>query len=111
MNDLIKVVLPALIAGLCGSGVSSIILYKMQKKDASHDLLLGLGHDRIIHLCEQYIEQGYITTGQYDNLYKYLYLPYKARGGNGTAEKMIQEVQRLPMKPDDNTTRGNKNVD
>ena len=33
-----------------------------------------------------------------DSLYNYLYLPYKELGGNGTAERMLNEVKKLPIK-------------
>jgi len=29
---------------------------------------------------------------------KYLYEPYKAAGGNGSAEKIMAELNKLPMK-------------
>ena len=61
-------------------------------------LLVGLGHDRIISLAEKYIERGYITKDEYENLHDYLYLPYKMAGGNGTAKKAMNEVEKLPMR-------------
>jgi hypothetical protein len=67
-----------------------------EKKDAKFQMILGLGHDRITHLCEKYIEQGWVSTDDYDNLYTYLYLPYKAMGGNGTAKKLMEIVEKLP---------------
>lgn len=33
----------------------------------------------------------------YENLYDYIYLPYKALGGNGTAEKVMKDVDNLPI--------------
>ena len=61
-------------------------------------MVMGLGHDRIVALASDIIGRGYVTKDEYENLYKYLYKPYKALGGNGTAEKMIHEVNNLPMK-------------
>ena len=49
-------------------------------------------------ICERYIERGYITQEEYDSLYNYLYIPYKELGGNGTAERMVNEVKKLPIK-------------
>ena len=46
----------------------------------------------------EYLERGYIYEGEYDNLYNYLYVPYKALGGNGSAERIIEEVKKLPIK-------------
>ena len=61
-------------------------------------MLLGLGHIKIIDICEKYIDRGYITQEEYDSLYNYLYIPYKELGGNGTAERLVQEVKHLPIK-------------
>lgn len=73
----------------------------LQKKDtrrnATTQLLLGLAHDRIIHLGMTYIERRSITKDEYEDLEKYLYGPYSAFGGNGLAEKVMTEVKLLPM--------------
>ena len=61
-------------------------------------MLLGLGHVKIIETCEKYIVRGYIRQDEYDSLYNYLYLPYKELGGNGTAERMVNEVKKLPIR-------------
>lgn len=108
-------ILVALIAGLTGSGGCSVILYLLQRRDKKKDgrteedkqrddamkrqsaMLLGLGHDRIVHLGGSYIERGYITQDEYENLHDYLYEPYVALGGNGTAKKVMAEVDRLPL--------------
>lgn len=63
-----------------------------------NNMLIGLAHDRIIELGMKYLEIGYITADEFENLYKYLYMPYKELGGNGTAEKMINDIKKLPMK-------------
>lgn len=44
-----------------------------------------------------YIHRGYITKEEYDDLNAYLYDPYKEAGGNGSAEKVMMDVQKLPM--------------
>lgn len=69
-----------------------------EKTSAKNRMLLGLGHDRIVMLCMQYLERGYITQDEYEDLEKYLYRPYRDMGGNGTAEKLMNEVSRLPVK-------------
>ena len=63
-------------------------------------MILGLGHDRFIFLGMKYVEKGEITQGEYENLNKYLYEPYKKMGGNGTAERLMQEVNKLRIVPD-----------
>lgn len=62
------------------------------------DMILGLGHDRIVFLGSKYLEQGYITKEQYEDLNEYLYQPYLKLGGNGTAKKVMSEVEKLPMR-------------
>ena len=61
-------------------------------------MILGLGHDVIITKGEFYIQRGWITTDEYENLHDYLYKPYKEMGGNGAAERIINEVKKLPTK-------------
>lgn len=89
-----------------GTIVSSIVASGgfwayLQKRDtrrnATTQLLLGLAHDRIIHLGMSYIERGSITKDEYEDLEKYLFGPYSAFGGNGLAEKVMSEVKLLPM--------------
>lgn len=87
---------------LASTGFWSLILYKVQKRDAEKDsltkLILGLAYREITELCLKYIQRGYITKDEYEDLIKYLYKPYKNLDGDGTAEKMIDEVKKLPIK-------------
>lgn len=89
-------------AALASSGlwtfIQVIYTQKNSKKDLSTEMLIGLGHDRIIYLGMKYIERGWITQDEYENLYDYLYVPYSKLGGNGSAKKIITEVQKLPIK-------------
>lgn len=73
-------------------------VYSNKHRAASNEtqMLLGLGHDRIYELCKEILKTGEVTHEEYDNLL-HLYEPYKALGGNGTAEKMMQEVKDLPF--------------
>lgn len=71
---------------------------KKKKNSAEADMLLGLGHDRIIFLGTQYIKRKSITKDEYENLRDYLFKPYLELGGNGTAEKIMKEVDKLPLK-------------
>lgn len=66
-------------------------------KNATNKMLIGLAHDRILYLGQEYIKRGNITVDEYDNLVNYLYEPYKALGGNGTAERVINAVKQLPI--------------
>ena len=61
-------------------------------------MLIGLAHDRIIYLGMTYVERGYITQDEYENLYEYLYKPYEKLGGNGSAKRIMKEVNQLPIR-------------
>lgn len=83
-------------AVLASSGFWSLLQKRHNGKSAESKMLIGLGHDRIITLGLEYLERGSITEDEYDNLYNYLYVPYKEMGGNGSAERIMNEVAKLP---------------
>ena len=60
-------------------------------------MLIGLAHDRIVWLGMQYVDRGWITQDEYENLYEYLYKPYEKMGGNGSAKRIMQAVNNLPI--------------
>ena len=93
-------IIAILLTLLASSGFWAFLTAIINKKSARNKMLLGLGHDRIIFLCMKFVEKGEITQGEYENLNKYLYEPYKKMGGNGTAERWMQEVNRLKLVPD-----------
>lgn len=70
---------------------------KDNKKNANTRLLVGMAHDRIIFLGMKYVERGFITKDEYENLNDYLYEPYAAAGGNGSAKRVMEEVRKLPL--------------
>lgn len=93
-----KEIIITLIVAIIGSnGIWALILAMVEKKSSKNNMILGLGHDRIIFLEKKYIKRGYITPDEYENLHDYLYVPYRKMGGNGTAEKLMKIVDTLPM--------------
>lgn len=86
-----------LVSVLASSGVWAVIMKVMDKKDVRTQMLIGLGHDRIMYLGMHYIERGWITRDEYENLVDYLYKPYEMMGGNGSAKRVIEEVKKLPL--------------
>ena len=87
------------------TGFWAFLTYLIQRKDtkdsAEAQMLKGLGHDRICYLGETYVARGYITKDEYENLHDYLFLSYKKLGGNGTAEKVMNEVEKLPLEKEE----------
>lgn len=86
-----------IVAVISSSGLWAFLSKLHDKNDSKTQLLIGLAHDRIMHLCEKYIERGGITKEEYDDLHQYLYDPYKENGGNGSAERMMAEVDKLSI--------------
>lgn len=97
-----QIIIAIITASLGSTGLwgllSHIIQSRSDKKSAQAQMLLGLGHDRICKLAQDYIDRGDITRDEYENLVDYLFVPYKLLGGNGTAEKMINEINKLKIK-------------
>lgn len=83
------------------SGFWTLVQYMIQRKldkgSAQSKMLEGLGHDRICFLAGSYIRQGWISKEDYENLNDYLYKPYLELGGNGTAKRLMKEVEKLPI--------------
>ncbi len=100
MNDIqpwIQVAITVFSSVLASSGLWAYLQRRAEKKDNKTQMLVGLAHDRIMCLGVRYINQGYITPDEYENLYTYLYYPYSELGGNGSAKRIIQEVNKLPI--------------
>lgn len=84
-------------SALASSGLWALVGRQADKDDAERKLLVGLAHDRIVHLGMAYVERGYITQDEYENLRVYLYEPYEKMGGNGSARRVMLEVDKLPV--------------
>ncbi len=95
-------------AFLASSGFWAWMTNRSNKKSAGTQMILGLGHDRIISLCEKYIERGWISSDEYENLNSYLFEPYTKMGGNGTAKRLMAIVDNLPTKEVEYTSDGKR---
>ena len=94
-RQLVDIILAIVSSLLASSGLWAFVFKKLNNRDAQNDMLIGLGHDRIMHLGMHYIKQGWISSEEYENLSKYLFEPYRALGGNGSAERIMKEVDKL----------------
>lgn len=83
---------------VASSGFWAYLQKRYEKNDVKSRLLIGLAHDRIIYLGMSYIERGFITKDEYENLHDYLYAPYLEMGGNGSAKRIMNEVSNLPIR-------------
>ncbi len=97
MEFWIQIIVAIVTSAVASSGLWAFVQKRMDKNDAKTRMLVGLAHDRIVYLGMVYIERGYVTQDEYENLFTYLYEPYAAMGGNGSAKKVIEEVNKLPI--------------
>ncbi len=98
MEPWIQMVITVICSVIASSGFWAWLSQKAERKDVKTEMLIGLGHDRIVYLGMTYIERGYITRDEYENLYEYLYKPYEKMGGNGSARRIMNEVNKLPIR-------------
>ena len=86
-----------------GSGIMAIVLAMLQRRWANSDksdaIVAGLKVltvDSVRYLGKCYIEQKEITLDDKENLQE-MYRAYKALGGNGHLETVMNEVNGLPV--------------
>ena len=99
MEPWVQTIVTIVCSVIASSGFWTFMQKRSDKNDAKTELLVGLGHDRIMELGMKYIERGWITQEEYENLNDYLYKPYEKNGGNGSAKRIMQEVNKLPIHP------------
>ena len=115
MEKMLEMALTVLCAVFASSGFWAYMIAKRDKKREKEEknnvntkMVMGLGHDRIIYLCEKYIERGWITSEEYENLRVWLYEPYEEMGGNDTAKRLMAIVDNLPVRVIEYTSDGKR---
>lgn len=98
MASWLQIVLTIFTSVLASSGLWAFLGSRWDRHSAQKEMLVGLGHDRIMYLGMRYVDRGWITQDEYENLNTYLYEPYKKLGGNGSALRVMQEVNKLPIR-------------
>lgn len=93
-----EVILAIIASVLASSGFWAWIIKRSEKKSGSTRLLMGLALDKIIFLGSGYIDRGWLSRDEYHDFRKYLYDPYRELGGNGSAEKMMEDIEELPIR-------------
>ena len=107
MEPEMQTIITAVVSALTSSGVVSLVLYFLQRRDkkkekeesmesATSKMLLGLGHDRILSITDRLVKRGSITLKEKRNL-EYLWKPYNDLGGNGDCKIGYDACQKLPV--------------
>lgn len=97
-----QAIILAIIGGVFASqGFWTWLINRNSNKSAKSRLIMGLGYAEICRRASIFIAQGEVTTDEYQDFVKYLYTPYHDMGGNGTAERLMKEVEKLPLRKED----------
>lgn len=98
MDVWIRAVLIIVCSVMGSGGLWAYLQSRDTKKNATTRLLMGMAYDQITGLGVGYIERGWISKDEYEELQKYFFDPYKELGGNGVAERIMNRVSNLPMR-------------
>ena len=98
----VDVLVTVFVTVLASNGFWAVLQKKFDRNSTEKKLLVGLAHDRIIYVGEGFIARGWITYDEYEDFMKYLYEPYADYGGNGAAERISDEVKKLPLRTNNN---------
>ncbi len=110
-QTLLCTLITSIVSFLASSGVWSYKTKKLElayqekigqarANSAVQNMLLGLGHDKILYLTDKYIKRGGLTTRELTNL-RYLYKPYKELGGNGDCETGMNTCEKMEIITED----------
>ena len=83
MDPWVQIGVPIIVALFTSSGLWAVVSKRVEKVDAERKV---------------YVDRGYVTQDEYENLNDYLYMPYEKMGGNGSAKRVMEEVRKLPMR-------------
>lgn len=96
-----------IIAIIGSNALFSFIQFLITRHDLKHriqsdaeknqsDMILGIGHDKILYLTDRIMQRGCITMKEKRNLNP-LYEPYKRLGGNGDCKIGYDACNALPI--------------
>lgn len=98
MDQWLQLAFTSVVSVLASSGFWAYLAKRSRADKAITKLLLGLAYDKIATQGMTYIDRGWISRDEYEEFRTYLYEPYKEAGGNGVAERIMQDVSRLPLR-------------
>ena len=92
-----QIILTIVTALLASSGLWAFLGSRLEKNSAERELIIGIGHIELVFFGMQFIERGWITREEYETMQD-LYKPYIKLGGNGSGTKIMQEIEKLPIR-------------
>lgn len=92
-----QLILTIITSILASSGLWAFLSNRLERTSAERELIVGIGHIELVFFGMRYIERGWITRDEYETMQE-LYKPYVKLGGNGSGTKIMNEIEKLPIR-------------
>ena len=79
------------------NNLRSFVLEEQTSSERYIEIILASYRFRLIQLCQSFLKQGYMTSGQYEQLVEFFKV-YAGLGGNGQAKEYYERTLKLPLK-------------
>lgn len=79
------------------NNLRSFVLEENKISERHIEIILASYRFRLIQLCQSFLKQGYMTSGQYEQLVEFFKV-YTSLGGNGQAKEYYERTLKLPLK-------------
>lgn len=79
------------------NNLRSFVLEEKKISKRYVEIILASYRFRLIQLCQSFLKQGYMTSGQYEQLVEFFKV-YAGLGGNGQAKEYYERTLKLPLK-------------
>lgn len=79
------------------NNLRSFVLEEKKSSERYIEIILASYRFRLIQLCQSFLKQGYMTSGQYEQLVEFFKV-YAGLGGNGQAKEYYERTLKLPLK-------------
>lgn len=79
------------------NNLRSFVLEEKKASERYIEIILASYRFRLIQLCQTFLKQGYMTSGQYEQLVEFFKV-YAGLGGNGQAKEYYERTLKLPLK-------------
>lgn len=79
------------------NNLRSFVLEEKKISQRYIEIILASYRFRLIQLCQSFLKQGYMTSGQYEQLVEFFKV-YAGLGGNGQAKEYYERTLKLPLK-------------
>lgn len=106
MQDWVKVLVSAVAAAFLGAAANALRQiwqrHRQQavRQSAVEEGVKALLHDRLCEACTGVLEKKEAAVSEIENI-EFLYRPYVALGGNGTARQLYERVTNLPIESEE----------